>query len=125
MILCRFFSLFHVFFSFVLQISARLFKVQVSGQSDETYRGPMDGRRFLNWVHLLKFATMMGMGKVMQSTCWTNKKEPCWKERQRQKNIVYCSTPQMAQREPTSFPPAVVGAMSPYPEQTTFLQTFR
>ena len=71
MILCRFFSLFHVFFSFVLQISARLFKVQVSGQSNETYRGLMDGRRFLNWVHLLKFATMMGMGKVMQSTCWT------------------------------------------------------
>ena len=31
----------------------------------------MDGRRFFNWVHLLKFATMMGMGKVMQSTCWT------------------------------------------------------
>ena len=84
MILCRFFSLFHVFFSFVLQISARLFKVQVSGQSDETYRGPMDGRRFLNWVHLLKFATMMGMGKVMQSTCWTNKKEPCRQEQWQQ-----------------------------------------
>ena len=41
--------------------------------------------------YLLKLATMMGMGRVIQST------------------------PQMAQSDPTSFPPAVVGAMSPYP----------
>ena len=41
--------------------------------------------------YLLKLATMMGMGRVMQRT------------------------PQMAQSDPTSFPPAVVGAMSPYP----------
>ena len=49
----------------------------------------------MQWVnqvvfsYLLKLATMMGMGRVMQRT------------------------PQMAHREPTSFPPAVVGAMSP------------
>ena len=29
----------------------------------------------------------------------------------------HCDTPQMAQREPTSLPPAVAGAMSPYPER--------
>ena len=39
--------------------------------------------------HLLKFATIIGMGRVMHKT------------------------PQMAHREPTSFPPAVVGATSP------------
>ena len=49
-------------------------------------------RQGLNYFpDLLKLATMMGIGRVIQRT------------------------PQMAQREPTSFPPAVVGAMSPYP----------
>ena len=44
---------------------------------------------------LLKLATIMGMGRVIQST------------------------PQIAQRDPTNFPPAVVGAMSPYPASAT------
>ena len=43
-------------------------------------------------IYLLKLATMMGMGSVMQRT------------------------PQMAHREPTSLPEAVSGATSPYPE---------
>ena len=42
-------------------------------------------------TNLLKFATIMGMGSVMQRT------------------------PQMAHSEPTNFPAAVVGATSPYP----------
>ena len=40
-------------------------------------------------IYLLKFATMMGMGRVMQST------------------------PQMAHSDPTNFPAAVRGATSP------------
>ena len=42
-------------------------------------------------AHLLKFATMMGIGRVIQST------------------------PQIAHRDPTSFPAEVLGATSPYP----------
>ena len=42
-------------------------------------------------MDLLKLATMMGMGRVIQST------------------------PQMAHRDPTNFPAAVSGATSPYP----------
>ena len=43
--------------------------------------------------YLLKLATMMGMGRVMHRT------------------------PQIAQREATSFPPEVLGAISPYPRK--------
>ncbi len=43
--------------------------------------------------YLLKLATMMGMGRVMHRT------------------------PQIAQREATSFPAAVLGAISPYPRK--------
>lgn len=42
-------------------------------------------------TYLLKFATMMGMGRVMHKT------------------------PQIAHREATNFPAGVLGAMSPYP----------
>ena len=41
--------------------------------------------------YLLKFATMMGMGRVIHKT------------------------PQMAHSDPMNFPAAVVGATSPYP----------
>ena len=42
-------------------------------------------------AYLLKFATIIGIGKVMHKT------------------------PQMAHKEPTSLPAGVVGATSPYP----------
>ena len=51
---------------------------------------PVDSR----WINTqLKFATMMGMGRVMQRT------------------------PQIAHNEATSFPAAVLGAISPYPKK--------
>ena len=42
-------------------------------------------------AYLLKFATMIGIGRVIHNT------------------------PQMAHREATNFPAGVLGAMSPYP----------
>ena len=42
-------------------------------------------------IYLLKLVTMIGIGRVIQRT------------------------PQIAHREATSFPPDVLGAMSPYP----------
>ena len=42
-------------------------------------------------MYLLKFATIIGMGRVIHRT------------------------PQIAQRDPTTLPAAVVGATSPYP----------
>ena len=44
--------------------------------------------------HLLKLATIMGIGKVMHNT------------------------PQMAHNDPTNLPAAVRGATSPYPRKT-------
>ena len=43
------------------------------------------------FFYLLKLVTMIGMGRVMQRT------------------------PQMAHNDPMNFPPAVLGATSPYP----------
>ena len=61
----------------------------ISGEVGTVLVGPVNSRHITCEFYLLKFVTMIGMGKVMQRT------------------------PQMAQSDAMNFPPDVFGATSP------------